>query len=240
MSFSYAVRGDGQFPTRIVPAERQRKALDAVLRLLSAQELDLPDSIVSLLAPRPHGESSNREMFATQTAPAFDALGAAGTAAALVLDGLLQPERLGRLAAFQHVDPELPGLDEVLDRLIVRVFDNRSTEGSRHAEIERVVRSVLVQRLVGLAQRRELRSTLRARIEASLRRIRDRLVAIEESDTAGHAEFLAGEISRFLDRPAGSASEPWMPERPPPGSPIGSSPTVFGNCGQDFAGTLQF
>jgi hypothetical protein len=240
MSFSYAVRGDGQLPTRIIPAGRQRRALDAVLRLLSAPELDLSDSIVSLLAPRPHGESPNREMFATATAPAFDALGAAATAAAQVLDGLLQPERLGRLVAFHSTDPELPGVDEVLDRLIERVFGKGASGSNRQAEIERLVQSVLVQRLIHLAERRELRSTLRASIEASLRRIRNRLVTITESNAVDHSEFLAGEISRFLERPAGSAATPWIPSQPPPGGPVGSPPTVLGGCGQDFQETSQF
>jgi len=234
MSFSYAVRGDGQVPTRIVAAERQREALDAVLRLLSARELDLPDSIVRLLAPRPPGEPQNREMFATATAPAFDALGAAGTAAGLVIDGLLQSERLGRMAAFHRVNPELPGVDEVLDRLIEQVFG----EGS--SEIDRLVQSVLVRRLIHLAERRELRSTLRARVEESLRDIRDRLGAITETDAAGHAEFLAGEVSRFLGRPANPAAGSWVPSQPPPGSPIGSAPTALGSCGRDFRETLHF
>jgi hypothetical protein len=55
-----------------------------------------------------------------------------------------------------------------------------------------------------------------------------------------HSEFLAGEISRFLERPAGSAATPWIPSQPPPGGPIGSPPTVLGGCGQDFWETSQF
>ena len=236
MRFHYALRGDGQLPTEIVPAARQRKALDAMLRLLDPEELDLPDTILTLLAPRPHGESANRELFATATAPAFDTLGAAGTLASLVLDGLLQPDRLGRLAMFHSRDPELPGVEELLAGLIEYVFRDGTEENPRHAGIRRTVQAVVVQRLIQLAQRRELRSTVRAPIESSLRAIRGRLATIEESDTT---VFLGGEITRFLERPASAAAASWTPAQPPPGSPIGFPPPVFADCGRDAAETLR-
>ena len=48
MEYSYAMRGDGQFPTRKVPSARQRRALEVLLSLLDPRELDLPDAIVEL------------------------------------------------------------------------------------------------------------------------------------------------------------------------------------------------
>jgi hypothetical protein len=229
MESHYAMRGDGQAATRIVGAERQREALETVLRLLDPEELDLPDSVLGLLGPRPHGEKSNREMFASATSPAFDALGAAATAAALVVDGLLQPERLGRLADFHRRDPRLPGVKEVLDALVNAAFD-ASREDARRAEVRRIVQSVLVERMFRLAQQRELRATVRARIEAGLRRIRDELTGSPDDDE--HAAFLSNEISRFLERASPDAAAPWSPADPPPGSPIGTPPHLAA-CGRN-------
>ena len=56
MEFNYAVRGDGQFATRRVSAERQRIALDTLLNLLMPDELTIPDAVLALLAPRPNDE----------------------------------------------------------------------------------------------------------------------------------------------------------------------------------------
>jgi hypothetical protein len=224
MEYGYAVRGDGQTATRIVPAERQRQALDEILRLLDPSELDLPDAVLGLLAPRPDGEPRNREMFGAGTAPAFDLQQAAATGVALVLDAFLQPERLARLAEFHRRDPSLPGVDEVLDRLISRAFAAGGTGSPRHAELERLAQSLLVDRLIRLGRHEEVRSGLRSRAEAALARVTDRLEAAGHGDPAAaqHAAFLGASISRFLARPDSPATSGWSPADPPPGSPIGS------------------
>jgi hypothetical protein len=224
MESHYAVRGDGQEATRIVSGGRQRVALDAVVGLLDPSVLDLPDSVLGLLAPRPHGDVPNREMFGSATAPAFDALGAAGTAAAMVVDGLLQPQRLARLTDFHRRDPTLPGVAEILARLRDAAFDERSDD-ARQAEIRRVVQSVLVQRMIDLAARRELLAPIRARIESALIDIRDEAASSPDA----HLAFLAREISRFLDAPSAAVSKAWAPFDPPPGSPIGD-PSHLAGC----------
>ncbi len=227
MEYHYAVRGDGQTATRTVPAARQRRALAALLDLLDPAELDLPDAIIELLAPRPHGESRGPEMFASRTAPAFDSLGAAASAAALVIEGLLQPERLARLADFHRRDTDLPAVEEVLERLTARVFPARPAEGARLGEIERAVQSVLVERLIGLAQNRDARPSLRARVEATLFEIRRRLAP----GTGAHELFLAQEILRFLERVSDPVAAAWTPADLPPGSPIGAAGAGFADCG---------
>jgi len=222
MEAHYALRGDGQVATRIVGAGRQRAALKTVLSLLDPEELDLPESVLVLLAPRPNDEQPNREMFASRTSPAFDALGAAATAAAMVVDGLLQPERLARLADFHRRDPSLPGVQELLDELTGTAFE-MPREDERHTEIRRIVRALVVERLTRLAQHRQLQTTLRAQIESALRKIRREL---DDSEGDAHTTFLVGEITRFLERPAPTAAEPWIPAAKPPGSPIGSLPNL--------------
>jgi hypothetical protein len=159
-------------------------------------------------------------MFASRTSPAFDALGAAATAAAMVVDGLLQPERLARLADFHRRDPSLPDVQEVLHTLTDTAFE-MPREDERRTEIRRIVQALVVERLTRLAQRRQLQTTLRAQIESALRRIRSEL---DDSEGDAHTTFLVGEITRFLERPVSTAAEPWAPAAPPPGSPIGSLP----------------
>ena len=74
LNYTYAVRGDGQTPARPVGGAMQREALHAVLDCLSPALLDLPESTLALLVPRPFGYRSHRELFKMATSPAFDAL----------------------------------------------------------------------------------------------------------------------------------------------------------------------
>jgi hypothetical protein len=226
LEFHYAVRGDGQRPTRIVPAERQRRAIDVVLGLLAPAELDLRDDVVELLAPRPHGEEPNREMFSSSTSPAFDLQGAAATAAAVVVDGLLQTARLGRMAEFHRRDVALPGVDELLDRLLARTFGEARSGEPRQTVLERLVETVVVDRLISLAADDDARPAIRASAEAALRRILDGLDRGEAvAAEATHAGWLRTWITRFLNRTAVPSTGAWIPARMPPGSPIGAERT---------------
>ena len=53
MHYIYALRGDGRQPTRPVPADEQRAALQALMATLKPSALALPDSVVKNLPPRP-------------------------------------------------------------------------------------------------------------------------------------------------------------------------------------------
>jgi hypothetical protein len=223
MEYHYALRGDGQEPTRLVSAARQRRALELVLSVLDPAALDLDDDVLALLAPRPAGEARGVETFSSATWPAFDLPGAAEAAAAAVLDGLLQPERLARMLEFHRRDEAMPGVDELLDRLIEHAFVRPRVRAGRAAEIARLVETVAVQRLIGVAAQETVRPTLRERIEAALARIRD-LPAPDRDprEEAAHAAYLRAWITRFLERPSVPAGAPWSPPAMPPGSPIGA------------------
>jgi len=218
MEFHYAVRGDNQWPTRIVSAKRQRRAIEVVLGILDPAGLDLDDDVLDLLAPRPQGEEPNREMFASSTSPAFDLQGAAATAATAVLDGLLQPGRLGRMAEFHRRDDGMPGVDELLEKLVGATFGKtRSSEG-RHAVLEKLLESVVVDRLISLAADDAVSPAIRASGEAALRRILNGL----DGGESAHAHYLRAWITRYLDRTAAPSTGSWIPARMPPGSPIGA------------------
>ena len=89
-----------------------------MLATLDAEALDLPDSLLARLLPPAFDYPPHREFLGSRTAPAFDALGAAGTAAEITLQPLLAPERLARLVDFHRRDPALPGAAEVLDAIV--------------------------------------------------------------------------------------------------------------------------
>ena len=224
MEYDYALRGDGQAATRVVAAARQRRALEVILGILAPDSLDLRDEVLALLAPRVFEAERNREMFASATEPAFDALGAAASAADQVVAALTQPQRLGRLIDFHRRDPALPGPQEVFGALHRAAFAAPPAEESpRHRELRHVVRRVVVDRWLDLAAAPEVGVAIRAHAEQALRRARQALPR-EDADREAASLYdltLAGDIDRYFAR---LDSVPRSLDRPaplPPGSPIG-------------------
>jgi len=232
MEYHYALRGDGQVPTRIVGAERQRRALEVILGILEPENLDVPEGVLELLAPRPYEVPRHRELFASNTLPAFDALGAASTAADAVVTALIEPHRLARLHDFHRRDPTLPGPEEVLLGLLEKTF-GQSFENPRHAEIDHAVEWVVAERLVTLAAHPEASPAVRSWAEGGLRRaagLLEKTAGSEDLSAVAHARTLHARISRFLKRADAAPTMAVPPPPMPPGSPIGVSPEYLGGC----------
>jgi hypothetical protein len=234
LEYSYAVRGDGQPPSRPVAADWQRRALAAILEVLSPENLDLPEPLLGLLMPRSSGAEPNLEMIAGLTTPAFDPVSAATTAADMAVDGLLRPERAARLVDFHRRDPSLPGFEEVLDALVAKAFSGSAPKSPRQAELRRGVQWVVARRLIGLSSDPQAAPGVRSRVEAEMRTLQ-RLVQKDlgrpggEDAEAAHRTFLARELGRYLDREEQqeTAKRP-EPPPPPPGQPIGMPESLSG------------
>ncbi len=223
LQYTFALRGDGQPPSKPVDGAAQRKALAAILDVLSPETLDLPDSIVDLLLPRPDEYNPNEEMFAGLTSPTFDPLSAAATGADMAVRLLLNPQRTARLVDFHRRDPSLPGLEEVLKGMEGRVFGGGAPKSERLAEVRRTEQWVLVRRLIDLSRDPMAAPGVRSRVDAELHSLAGRLG--KKGGTGAEAAndaFLAREIDRYLDR-RGVEDAAKRPEPPaaPPGQPIG-------------------
>jgi hypothetical protein len=228
--YRYAMRGDGQAGVTPLPAELQRRAMDAVLATVAPEALDLPESVLTQVHPRPTGYGPNPELIGGATDPVFDPLAAAATAADLSISGLLRWERAGRLVDQHRRDPQLPALEEVLDRLVSAAFTAPTT--ARSAEIARAVQDVAVGRMIELAASLSAGPGVGSRVEAALAALETRLAqptgpsAAQAQDArveAAHRRALARQIHRFLERPASPAGAAPPPPEAPPGSPIGSA-----------------
>lgn len=239
LRYGYALRGDDQGPVEILDGVRQRRALEVILGLLAPAELDLPDELIGWLHPRPSGWGPTPEQIRGGAAPAFDPLGAARTAADLVISGLLVPERALRLVDQHRRDPSLPGLTEVLDALRARAFPTAGEPDARSAELARAVREVAMARLVALAESPSAAPAVRARAADALLRIRGWATSVGVSldrEEAAHRRWLDAEIERHLQRRRDASPPPDAPEAPP-GQPIGAGQAsdIFDLAGCSFA-----
>ena len=87
----------------------------------------------------------HRELFTRTTGEAFDPLAPATVAADVTIGFVLQPDRAARMVAQNAVDPTLPGLGEVIDRLTKATFDAVDAD-AYEAAVRRATARVLVDR----------------------------------------------------------------------------------------------
>lgn len=234
VDYDHVLVGEGAPPMRPSSAEDQLRALKVLLGCLAPAVLDLPEPLLDLLAPRPPGAGRDREQFEGQTGLLFDPLGAAGTAAGLVVDGLLQPQRCARLLDQHRRDAALPSLAAVLEALTDGAF-GRGVVVGRQGEVVREVQTVVVSGLIRLAEDPAAAPRVQARASAQLGRLLEEGVldgATSEGDHA-HQVALRRAISRHLTRHTRPEAGPAAPLEPPPGSPIGLDP--WGLCGCSHA-----
>jgi len=188
MDFRYALRGDGQVPTQIIPAEKQREALQALLSALQTDELVVSERILELMAPAPWGYSEDDRSFSSPATPAADQLEFVRALSARIFSELLEPRRMARLIAFADRDPALPTLEEVLETVTLEVFGpedatalSRWMREETRPAIRRIVQRMYVEALMNAAGNSQTVAEARAAAEWELGRISGRIDTILES-----------------------------------------------------------
>lgn len=222
LSYNYALRGDGQTITEMVPAEMQNKALDALMYTLDPKVLAIPERIVSLIAPVPNGIGSG-EVFSRKTGITFDPLAAAESAAKLTLAGIFYPDRVSRVVAYHSMDETLPGLDKILDKLISSTWKNARNKDGYEAEIQRIVDNLVLSHMLAMISNENLPSQARSLSYFKSMELSDWLKAKMASekniDQKAHFAYAIAKINKYDDLPA---VHDGLLDDAPPGAPIGT------------------
>jgi hypothetical protein len=225
--FTYAVKtANGPSPAKfreIVPAERQREALNALLETLKVEELALPQRILDLIPPVATGyEGGTAEYFSRRTDPAFDPLAAAAIAADLTLSALLDPNRSARLNDFHAQSAANPHFKEVLDAIITATWKGTRPQSAYHTALAETVQGLVVKRMMDLAASTEVSTQVRATANQALRELDGWLISPTAAKlNVAHRNTTRDDIKRFLNRPE-ATFKPSTPLPVPPGDPIGS------------------
>jgi len=224
MDYTFAERGDGEVPTKIVAPAEQRRALAAVLATLKPAALALPEPLLGMIPPRPPDYERGREHFKIHTSPAFDALAPAEAAVQQTLQFLFNPERAARLVEFHARDAANPGLQEVLDAVIAATFKAPHPAGY-HGEIARVADSVVLFDLLGLATNERATTQVRAVASWEVGQLRGWLNVAKSSATdpaqRAHLAYAAAQVEQFQKDP--KKVDLQAPSEPPDGPPIGDA-----------------
>lgn len=227
MDFRYGVRGDPLPVTEVIDGARQRRAMAQLSAALDPQQLDVPEAVLEMLAPRPFGFAEIRKDFESRAGPAFDHLGIARTLSRVVLEGVFDEPRMARVAAFHERDASLPSPEEVVGHFV----DELWSDGVGDGPVSRVPQRELVDVLIDLAGSTTATVESRAAAEWGLRRIAEQASSIMASAGArpedpgtprgAHAQLVTSDITRFLERRFEGGERTDALEAPP-GTPIGS------------------
>jgi len=222
LDYSHTVRGGSQKAPRMIPREDQLRALDVLIRTLDPENLEVPDKVLAVLPPRAPGLGQTRELFDGRTGIVFDPLGAAETVADLVVGSVLYPERAARLVQLHARDPRLPGLEDVIDRLIAATWKSSPSAGFA-GELRRTVNVSLMWNLMGLAASVHAAPQVRAVAALKLDELKTWLMQnmnkIEDPAHRAHVFFAISQIELFQKDPA--KVQLTEPVAAPPGAPVG-------------------
>ena len=222
---AYAVAGDGTESSAPVAAAEQRQALASLLKTLDPAALDVPERLVPLLSAGWSGTSDRQfdiEIFRTAGSTVFDPLAATDVAAAVTLDALLSPARLNRVADQNRRDAAMPGVREIVDRLLAAA--TAPTAERRLGEVRRRIGTRTALTLAEAQRDTGLAPGVAALIDQALHDFARRLASAPPAGADDRAWALS--LSRLLlDREALDKllEDEERELKIPPGMPIGGA-----------------
>ena len=220
VTYTYALRGDGQTVTAPLDKRTQQQALEALLLTLQPDVLTVPEHIIKLIPPRPPGFRPTRELFEKRTGLTFDPMAAAEASADFTVSMLLHPERAARLIELQARGNSL-GLAEVIDQLVKNTFKAPRKDGLA-GEVQQQTEQVVLTHLIALAN--NANTSYQARAVASLALNNLKSYLSRQTNRMGDSPYkahLTYAISRIENPAMQHVPLPQHLELPP-GAPIGS------------------
>ena len=229
LEYNYALKGDGQLVTKLIPTKQQEKALKSLLNSINSKNLSLPESLIKLIPPRAFGYPRTRETFKSRSGLTFDYLSAAETATQLTLRMILNPERASRLVMFKARDNKQPGLSYVLKELVKStILEDKQPENSMEKEIKKTVNYSVLNHLFKLATNKKSHEEVNAITFSIL----EHLLQQMKNKDSRHYAYLSMKIRNFLD----GDIQMLIPNQitSPDGSPIGMQQDGFFECGSEL------
>jgi len=218
LEYTYAVRGDGQEPTKAVSNQVQMNALRALMKSIDPAVLEIPANVVDLIAPRAPGAEPNRELFSKRTGVTFDALAPAEALSDFTLGLIFNTERANRIVQ-QAARGLSPTLTEIVNETIQSTFKSQRKSGVQLL-IQLQTEQLLLTHLMNLALDPGSAPITRAIAKSSLSDLNtyigNQLKSTSDPMIRAHLQFAS-------ERVANPTSLPASPARSlPPGAPIGS------------------
>jgi hypothetical protein len=223
LNYRFAMKGDGQLVTEMISPEDQENALQVLLKIITPEELKIPEKLLQLIPPKPMGYNrSSAENIKSNTGLAFDPLSAAEALANMVFSELTNPQRAQRLIEYHARDSNQPGLNKVLDELVSATWGTPVKKGYS-GEIQKVVDNAVLFNLMRLALDQNATPEVKALTWQKIQEIKKLANEISQSvadvGLKAHYDYAIHQIEIFNSNP--EKLKPIKLELPPQGAPIG-------------------
>jgi hypothetical protein len=194
----------------------------SILKCLDPSFLAIPESISSLIPPRPAGYEFTKELFKKKTGLSFDQLAPAEAAADLPLSFLFNPERINRLV--QHELQGQYGLGDMTNALVDASFKAARKNGIEKA-IQFQTEQLVLTYLLAASVEEQLSFPAKARVGQVLTELKSWLEATVKTTSDGlYKAHLGLALDRFKSP---EKAKPTIHAVAPPGAPIGCEEELF-------------
>ena len=201
MDFRYAMRGDGQVPTTVIPGADQRRALTMALDALEPAALAIPERVMAMIPPVPPTGDAQLD-WVPRAGTTFDQVAMAGGLATEVIEGLLHRDRLQRVVIQHARDPQnLPTLAQIYQPIMERTWNAAPATSANDQALQRAVRRVVLNTMLDRAGDARASADVRQVTAMFLQQLADRLEDGREGPPAHRALDAAAvrEIEAFFD-----------------------------------------
>jgi hypothetical protein len=192
-----SLSGDGQQPVSVWPADSQKEALRLILHALDPVELTIPTGLWSSLAPV-ENRDADVERFTSSAGYLFSPQDGARSIAEIVVGGLLDPQRLQRLAVIAHQQENALSPQGVISALVSAGFSGTASTSAQKDQAA-VVQTQIAERLMILAANSDATPEVRAFALAGVHEVQTAVK--NKTAKTPTLEQIDQEITRFLQNP---------------------------------------
>lgn len=201
MDFRYAMRGDGQVPTTVIPVAEQRAALTLALDAVQPAQLEVPERVLALIPPVPPGGDGTYDWL-PRAGSTVDQVELGGGLATEVIEGLMDRERMNRVALFYARDRQQMNLHELMETILNRSWYAADAATPSQQALQRALRRVVLNTMLDRAGDARADADVRQVVAYHLDALRQRLQAQAPTPAIANQalkESALREIAQFFD-----------------------------------------
>lgn len=222
VDYDYAAKGQGQQEPKlsVISGAEQGRALDAMLKTLTPEFLQISPKLASLMIPKATNSHRTRESVNGKTGATLDQLALASASAQHTLSAILHPQRLARLIQQNSVDNQVPSIARVGQVLHDTIVD--TSYSGMQARLHQSVVDLIYSNYLNLLKSKTLSKLAKSDILALIemeQKILTKKVA-KSSLLDGYQAFYKYQLQRLEGVEINQSGDQITLPSMPPGSPI--------------------
>ena len=217
VDYLYFVKDNNNDQLNYVDKELQKKSLESLLKVLSPENLVLPENLIGILTPRSFRNPRTRENFASKTGVTFDYINASSSVINHTLLFLLNPERINRINQQNMFGEIIISLDDYLKTIANSIFSKRKMN-KYEISINKNTSTLFLDHLFLSFNNSKTDDLSKSIILSNIMYLIKKL----ESESDVFNAFLVNKINGFISNP--DQYIPVNKTKIPDGSPIGNFP----------------